>query len=108
KEKTKNEIIGDQLEEAVNTEWDEISKVIMQAANKNILHIKVRKTEAHSKKTMPRLEIYKEISFLYQIIKKFKKLADEKIESELQSEYNNQIFLLNMKYETEIPLLKHN
>ncbi|CAG8661973.1 21561_t:CDS:2, partial [Gigaspora rosea] len=97
-----------QLEEAVNTKWDEISEAIVQAANKNIPYIKVRKTDVHFKKAMPKLEIYKEISFLYQIIKKFKRLAVDEIESELQSEYNSQIFLLNMKYETEILLIKHN
>ncbi|CAG8829125.1 41512_t:CDS:2, partial [Gigaspora margarita] len=106
--KKKDELIENQLEEAVNAEWNEISEVIIQAANKNIPYIKVRKMKSYFKKTMPKLEIYKEISFLYQIIKKFKRSADKEIELELQSEYNSQIFLLNMKYETEIPLLKHN
>ncbi|CAG8802351.1 1749_t:CDS:2, partial [Gigaspora margarita] len=62
------------LEEVVNAKWNEISEVIMQATNKNIPHIKVRKTETYFKKTIPKLEIYKEISFLYQFIKKFKRL----------------------------------
>ncbi|CAG8614066.1 1628_t:CDS:2, partial [Gigaspora margarita] len=99
KERKKDELIEDQLEEAVNAKWDEISRAIMQATNKNIPYIKVKKMKAHFKKTMPKLEIYKEISC---------QLANEEIESELQSEYNSQIFLLNMKYETKIPLLKHN
>ncbi|CAG8749129.1 20339_t:CDS:2, partial [Gigaspora margarita] len=40
------------LEEAVNAEWDEISEAIVQAANKKIPYIKVRKMEAHFKKTI--------------------------------------------------------
>ncbi|CAG8823840.1 10915_t:CDS:1, partial [Gigaspora rosea] len=54
-------VTENQLEEAVNAEWDDISAAIVQAANKNIPYIKVRKTDAHFKKAMPKLEIYKEI-----------------------------------------------
>ncbi|CAG8851779.1 17006_t:CDS:2, partial [Gigaspora margarita] len=96
-----------QLEEKVNEEWDKISKAISQAANTNIPFIKVKKTEAHFKRAVPKLKIYKEIGFLYQIIKDIKKLPEQKIDHKLQSSYNSEIFLMNMKYNTKIPLLKH-
>ncbi|CAG8778648.1 5491_t:CDS:2, partial [Gigaspora margarita] len=88
-----------QLEEKVNKEWDKISKAISQVANMNLPFIKVKKTEAHFKRAVPKLEIYKEIDI--------KKLPEQKIDPKLQSSYNSEIFLMNMKYNTKILLLKH-
>ncbi|CAG8459395.1 9337_t:CDS:2, partial [Gigaspora margarita] len=83
------------LEEEVNEEWDIISRAILQATNKNILHIKVKSSERQIRKAIPKLLIYKDTSVLYQMIKYFKIADGRRLEPELQSGASDQGIVQN-------------
>ena len=78
----------------------------MQAATKHIPWINTKKTEAQSKKSIPKCKIYKEIKLLYQIQKKkLQAHVAERINNIDQANFNSQIEEINQVYQTQIHLL---
>ena len=75
----------------------------MQVATKHISWINTKKTEAQSKKSIPKCKIYKEIKLLYQIQKKkLQAHVAERINNIDQANFNSQIEEINQVYQTQI------
>ena len=88
---------------SINEKCDLINKAIVQAATKHISWINTKKTEAQSKKSIPKCKIYKEIKLLYQIQKKkLQAHVAERINNIDQANFNSQIEEINQVYQTQI------
>ena len=65
--------------------------------------INTKKTEAQSKKSIPKCKIYKEIKLLYQIQKKkLQAHVAERVNNIDQANFNSQIEEINQVYQTQI------